>query len=249
MENDFLLEAKKHALKYKNEEACGLVIQSENNKIFLKSKNISLSKIESFAIDPLCYLRAKEYGKIVGCFHSHIKNLSFSFHDISNSYKHNLIYYLYNTKNDKFYTFDPKENEIYKKYINLEFKLGTNDCGSLIYNFYKNELGIEAPIKPIFDTTSYDQLKSRNLHIWDQNIIYKKNAELFNLLDLKRLEDLKLYDIIVFKDENKTPTHGALFLDQELILHQRINSISTIESFRKGHSKYISYILRHKKYA
>ena len=40
MENDFLTEAKEHALKYKNEESCGLIVQGKNDKIFLKSKNI-----------------------------------------------------------------------------------------------------------------------------------------------------------------------------------------------------------------
>ena len=93
MENDFLLSAKAHSLKYKNEESCGLIIQTANDKIFVKSKNIAFDKTKTFAIDPLSYLHGKEYGEIIGCFHSHIKDSSFSFSDITNSFKHNLTYY------------------------------------------------------------------------------------------------------------------------------------------------------------
>ena len=115
MENDFLSSAKTHSLKHKNEEACGLIIQTADNKIFVKSKNIAFDKTKTFAIDPLSYLRGKEYGEIIGCFHSHIKDSSFSFSDITNSFKHNLTYYLYNIKKDKFYIFDPKQNQKYLK--------------------------------------------------------------------------------------------------------------------------------------
>jgi proteasome lid subunit RPN8/RPN11 len=253
MENDFLIQAKEHALKYKKEEACGLVVQVENNKIFLKSKNISLSKMESFAIDPLCYLYAKQYGDIIGCFHSHIKNLSFSFHDIVNSFKHNLVYYLYNIKSDKFYIFDPKEKECYKKYINRPYELGVTDCETLIVDFYKNELDLDISLKnsPKRIGLSYNDLKTVNEHAWS---LEKYESEYhrvgFEVLNPKTIKDLKIYDIIVFTGfEENIPTHGALLLENDLILHQRYNFISTLESFRKGHSRYISYILRHKKYA
>ena len=63
----------------------------------------------------------------------------------------------------------------------------------------------------------------------------------------QKIEDFKIYDVIVFAGfEKGVPTHGALFLENDMILHQRYNFISTLESFRKAHFKYITYCLRHK---
>jgi proteasome lid subunit RPN8/RPN11 len=250
MENDFLTEAKEHALKYKNEESCGLIVQGKNNKIFLKSKNISLNKIQSFGIDPLCYLYAKEYGEIVGCFHSHIKDSSFSFSDITNSFKHNLTYYLYNIKKDKFYIFDPKQNQKYLKYLNLPYENGVQDCHILLKNFYLNELNLDIDVKNVPERKGikYEDLKENKEHIWS---LEKYQAEYirngFEIFLPRKIEDFKIYDVIVFAGfEKNVPTHGALFLENDMILHQRYNFISILESFRKAHFKYITYCLRHK---
>ena len=124
MENEFLISAKNHALKYPNEEVCGLVISDGNQLKYFPCNNISSKRNKNFEIDPACYLKAKKAGLIEGCFHSHYKGGSFSFIDINNSFKNNIKYYLYSVKKNKFYIFDPKEKENYRKYINRNYVNG-----------------------------------------------------------------------------------------------------------------------------
>jgi len=243
--NEILDEIKCFFLKNKNEENCGLLVQKDQKYQFIKCINTSKDKKNNFSISPVDYIKAKSIGNIIYCCHSHLKNGSFSNQDITNSFNNKINYLLYNLKEDKFYYFDIIKYDKYKKYLNLEFELGKNDCGNLIYNFYKNELNIEVPTKPIFNTKCYIELKNNNLHIWDKKI-YNKNCDLFDCINFKSFENLKEYDILLFNDKNKIPVHGAIYLGQNLILHQMYENPSRIESLKKGHIKYIFCIFRYK---
>jgi len=234
-------------LKKKDEESCGLVVLNNSFFQFVACENIAKDKVNNFIIDPRDYLKASKIGTIDSCVHSHIKDLSFSIEDINCSFNNNLNYLLYNIKRDKFYFFDLKKYKLYQEYINLDFKLGKNDCAHLIYNFYKKHLNIEIPTRPMTENcSSYEELKKRNLHVWDEKL-YKNNTEMFHIFKPKSFEDLKSYDIIVFNHpKEKIPVHGAVYIDNELMLHQKQDSISIIERIRKGHFKFINYAARHK---
>lgn len=251
MENEYLKKAKEHALSKRTEEICGLIIENEKKDlIYYKCKNISSKKNNNFAIDPLDYLKAKNHGKIKFCFHSHIKDSSFSYKDIQNAFKHNIAYILYNIKQDRFYFFDPNENKKYQKYLNLPYENGVQDCHILLKNFYFNELGLDIHIKntPERVGVKYEDLKRNHEHVWSLEKYkdeYIRNG--FDIFFPKNIEDLKIFDVLVFSGfEKGIPTHGALFLENEMILHQRYNFISTLESLRKAHFRYIIYGLRHK---
>jgi len=253
MENEYLAEAKKHALSNKTEEVCGLVLKDKaNNLLYFKCKNISSKKGNNFSIDPLDYLKAKNYGEIKFCFHSHTKDSSFSYKDIQSSFKHNIPYILYNIKQDRFYFFDPNESKKYQKYLNLPYENGLQDCHILLKNFYFNELALDINIKntPERIGVKYEDLKKNQDHVWSLEKYqdeYTRNG--FHIFFPKSVEDLKIFDVLVFSGfEKGIPTHGALFLENEMILHQRYNFISTLESLRKAHFRYIIYALRHKSF-
>lgn len=240
-------EIKQIFLNRRDEESCGLIVFSDNSFRFIPCKNIAKDKINNFIIDPKDYLQASKIGTIDSCVHSHVKDSSFSIEDINNSFNNNLNYLLYNIKRDKFYFFDINKYKLYKDYVNLDFKLGKNDCANLIYHFYKNHLNIEVPIRPITENlSSYKELKQKNLHVWD-GPLYKENIEMFHIFKPKNFEDLKPFDIIVFNDiKEKVPAHGAIYIDNELMLHQMHDSPSRIERMRKGHFKFINYAARYK---
>jgi proteasome lid subunit RPN8/RPN11 len=231
----------------KEEESCGLIIKNNDSYQFIPCKNTAKDRVNNFIIDPLDYLKASRIGDIDCCVHSHIKDVSFSNEDINNSFNNNLNYLLYNIKKDRFYFFDIKKYRSYQKYTNLDFRLGKSDCASLIYDFYKQHLNIEVPTRPIIgDCNSYEELKNKNLHIWNDNL-YKDNINMFYIFKPKTFEDLKAFDIIVFDHpKEKIPVHGAIYIDNELILHQMQESPSRIETMRKGHFKFINYAARYK---
>lgn len=245
IEESLFQEIKNYFLLDKTSERCGLITKKNNSFLFIPSENISKNKVENFSISPRDYLKAADHGKVIGCVHSHLKDRSFSLSDINNSFKHNMIYILYNIKKDKFYFFDPEQYKKYKKYINLDFELGKNDCANIIYNFYKNELNfskdINMPDLNIFG--NYENLKNKNLHIWDKEI-YKKNCNYFRIFKPSSFDELMPFDIIVFNDISKKPVHAAIYLGEELILHQTVGYPSRIEGLRKFHLRFISYVAR-----
>ena len=248
MENEYLDEAKQYAVVNPCMEVCGLIIDCNGIKKFLKCENKSKDPRDSFTIHPLEYLKAKAYGDVLACFHSHIKDSSFSAQDIFNSFKHNLTYYLYNIKKDKFYIFDPKEKKDYKKYLHLTFNYGENDCFSLIRNFYKNELDIQMS-DPAQDR-AMKYIPPENCLIWNREK-YKYWANENNLVDMdaNNISQLKKYDILVFDGFNKgEPSHGMIYIGDELILHHPFNDVSKIESIRKAHFKFLKFIIRHEKF-
>lgn len=249
MENNFFALAKDHALKHPHEEVCGLVIKTAGDELkYFPCRNISKNKNKSFQLDPTCYIASKRNGTIEGCFHSHFKGGSFSALDIRNSFYNNIKYYLYCVKKDKFYIFDPKQHENYKKYIDRSYINGTSDCETIIVDFYKNELGIEIIVKsPNRKGLSYEDLVKSKEHFWSLEK-YKEEflQNKFTIFYPKSLEDLKPYDIIVMSGIDRgSPIHGAMFLQHDLMLHQRFNFISTIESLREGYFRFIKYALRH----
>jgi proteasome lid subunit RPN8/RPN11 len=245
-----LLEEIKNAFSLiKDEECCGLIVKNNNLYKFIFCKNISNNKTNNFAIHPRDYLKASKMGEIDCCVHSHIKDGSFSTEDINNSFNNNLNYLLYNVKTDKFYFFDLAKYKSYEKYLNLDFKLGKNDCANLICDFYKYQLNVDIPVRPITKgCNSYEDLKKENLHIWDEGL-YKNNIDMFHIFKPKTFEDFKPFDIIVFNHpKDKIPVHGAIYIDNELILHQMQDSTSRIERMRKGHFKFINYAARYKNF-
>ena len=248
MENEWQEQAKKHAVKNKTEEVCGLVVSKDNHLMYIGARNISENKRNNFAVDPNSYMYATSVGKIIGCFHSHIKNISFSWSDINNSFKLNLPYYLYNLKQDKISYFSPTECKEYKKYLYLKFNYGKDDCFSLIRNFYKNELNIEISDPEQDRATKY--MPPENCLIWNRQK-YKQWGDENDLrdIDVDNISQLKKYDILVFNGFNKgEPSHGMLYIGNELVLHHPFNDISKIESIRKAHFKFLKFVIRHEKF-
>lgn len=247
--NEKLLnEIKEYFLENIKEEQCGLIVQKENNDFhFHKTKNLADNKTNNFSIDPKDYLFAASYGKIIWCCHSHIKDCSFSVKDIENSFNHKVNNLLYNIKKDKFYFFEFEKFSKYKKYLGKDFFIGKNDCSTLLMSFYADEFNHKCRLQPfhIGKNISYEEIKKENKHIWSiEN--YQENTENFIIFKPESFDELKEYDLIIFKDNNNSPIHGAIYLGEELILHQRLDTKSSIEGLRKAHLKYISYVARYK---
>jgi len=248
MENEWQEQAKKHSIKNATEEVCGLIISKDNNLVYIAARNIAENKKNHFAIDPNSYMYAASIGKVVACFHSHIKNTSFSWTDINNSFKLNLPYYLYDIKEDKMKYFSPIDHKEYKKYLYLKFNYGKNDCFSLIRSFYKNQLNIE--ISDPEQDRAMKYMPPENCLIWSREK-YKQWANENNLLDIdvNDISQLKKYDILVFNGLNKgEPNHGMIYIGNELVLHHPFNDISKIESIRKAHFKFLKFTIRHEKF-
>ena len=103
---------KQKANQYAPNECCGFVVirRDDEKMATFNSINIAEKKEEEFAIRMKDYVLADRLGDIIGIYHSHTKgDNGFYQADINISYQLELTNYLYEMETDKFYTYNPVE--------------------------------------------------------------------------------------------------------------------------------------------
>jgi proteasome lid subunit RPN8/RPN11 len=225
---------KKHSLEFPNEEVCGFIL--DDNDIF-RARNVSCLKHKTFSIHPLDYIEAEKENKIAAVYHSHAKNKNFSEFDKVNSTNHNKIYVMYCLETDEFNVFYPSDYS--NKYIGRKFDYKTNNCFSLIFDFYKNELNtIIAANIPEMDEKWY--LSNKNLILDNLN---KSNQ--FNILDNWKY-NISKNDIILFNytNINGPPHHIGLYVEDGIFLHHPRYQFSKMEIFDKFFQNKVTHVIR-----
>tara|TARA_R100000008_G_C3551049_1_gene150437 strand:+ start:133 stop:849 length:717 start_codon:yes stop_codon:yes gene_type:complete len=227
---------KDYSLRESPNECCGLIVndQSKGDIVFL-CKNISDNPRVHFEIDTKDYLRASQLGEIVAVFHSHVNGDSqFSELDkqVSNGLEIQSI--LYSVKENKFNVYYP--NDYTNEYVGRKFEIGKSDCFSVMRDFFMKELNI------FVNNYHRDQdWQKKTPHIYDHS--YEKEGFI-------KVEDgtLKKYDCILFKFLKNTE-HIAVYLGDDLILHQPRGKESLIEKYSPSLERRKSYIIRHRSLA
>lgn len=243
IDKSILDELKIYALSNRGQEVCGLICEKNGIIKFLKCKNIASNPKKFFTINPEDIEKCALKYNILYCFHSHINKNGFSAEDISSSLSSGFSYIMYNILQDKFYFFDAKKYNFYKKYINLPYINGINDCWGIIGKYLNEQakISISDPEPGRHNCEDIDlpwDYKTRKKWMEDNNL---------NKILVKSQEELKPLDIVVGKTKtDKIATFGCLVLDDNLILAQNQREKSKIESFRKGYLKYIDYVARFK---
>lgn len=232
-------QIKKLALNDANNEICGLIYLDKINKELklYHCQNIigENKKTKMFAINPLSYLRAAEKGEIVAFYHSHpAEHREFSEFDKINSENHNLTMIMYSLEKDDFYVYVPKSYS--SRYVGRPFQIKTNDCFTLLKDYYLNELNIILP-----DFEYNDQWGDTDCDLID------KSFENSGFIKLKENEELKLHDVICFKKiEFKYPSHLGVYLGNGYFLHHAYTRLSNIDKYDDIRKKVTCYVCRHK---
>jgi proteasome lid subunit RPN8/RPN11 len=243
LNKNILKKIKEYSLSNTKEELCGLIyISIFKKEVFIREcENISLDKRNKFLINPMDQKICEQKGDILACFHSHVKGGGFSSEDIDSSLKTEIPYIVYNVIENKFYFFDPIKYSYYKKYINLNYQNGVNDCWATLERHLVQELKIFITDPEPERSKKPDENPSWT---WEyrKDWLQKNN---FKKIHPQSIADLKVGDILIFKSQNELiPTSGAILLENKLILHQRDHQISKIESLRKAHFRMTSYVAR-----
>lgn len=239
---EVLEKIKANCLIESSQESCGLIYMQNNKIKFYPCKNISTNPKRNFIIDPNDYEICEYKGEILSCYHSHLINYSFSSEDIERAFENNLSYLLYIKPRDKFYFFDIKKNNFLRKYLDIPFIYGKNDCWNLVLNFFKNEFSIiiedPAPNRYMFPNEVIDV----SIHLES----FSKSG----LNIVKDMRSLKVNDVLILDGYGTDiPTHFAIYLENDLILHNIYLKKTKIQALRKWHTKYLKYVLRHEKFA
>ena len=119
----------------------------------------------------------------------------------------------------------------YKAIIGKEWSYGKQDCYEVLRQYYAF-LGV---MLPHFE-------RPKNLETTDS--IFLRHAK---ALDFERVEadEREEGDVLLMRLGTRTPMHAAIYLSGDRILHQRINSISAIEPFRRYYRDRLVAVFRH----
>jgi proteasome lid subunit RPN8/RPN11 len=212
------------------DECCGFILSNDDSNFLFHCENKFGKRFQISSVD---YLAAKEKGQIEAVYHSHTNgNEEFSELDKKNSLYHGIKFILYSLKSNSFkeFGYDTK----YKKYVGKFFKIGEEDCFSLVRDFYKTEL----------DVNIKDYSRNEN---WSE-----QDDSLFDLYyedeGFTKVNDIKKYDIIIFNSPFRRGFSGhiAVYLGDSLMLHNQTNSFSKIEEYSEAYKRLTNYIIRHK---
>jgi len=106
----------------------------------------------------------------------------------------------------------------YQSLVGLNWEYGKSDCFGLVKNYFKL-LGVELP--------EYERPK--DLQTCDSIFLDQLPKKGFKQISInQRLPN----DVLVMRLGTKTAMHAAILLPNEMILHQKQNSLSCVETYR-----------------
>lgn len=232
-------QIRQHALEFVPNEVCGLIVFSGVELIAVRAENASEEKRHNFSIDTHSYVQASLLGEIVAYYHSHFDGrVGFSVCDKIAIEEHKMAAVLYHVEANVFIEASPTGSP--PSYIGREFKIGECDCFTLIRDVFLSEKGIV-----IRDYHRDEQ--------WTKNTpdIYEKNYEQENFIKIQtgvpNVESLRAYDCLLFQlVDIPYPSHAAIYLGNEMILHHPRNKFSVMERLSEPLKRRVSYVVRHK---
>lgn len=110
----------------------------------------------------------------------------------------------------------------YKSLVGRQWQYGVFDCYSIVRDYYAL-LGINLP----------DYERPKDIDICES--VFLKNLPKF-FKEIK-ISDRKQNDLLLMKIWTKEPMHGAILLEDDMILHQKFESLSCSEYFNHYYRK------------
>ena len=215
------------------EEGCGLLINKRGKIVWKKCKNVAENKLETFQISPDDYVSARLSGDIYAIVHSHPDfSCEPSESDKKASDHLGIPYIIYSLPEVEKYTYTPKKLE--NSLIGRDYEFGTNDCWSLVRDYYRKELDIELPMLEFEDDW------------WEKGLNYFK--DLPDSFGFIKVEEPQKHDVIIFNVFSSVGNHCGVYLDDGIFLHHAENRLSCRESIYGIWGKYIMEYYRCKQF-
>lgn len=229
---------KSQSLREFPQECCGLIIEKSNRNVVFPTRNCAEDKLHNFIINPLDYIFAADIGKVKAFYHSHCNyNFDFSPLDKFSSINHKLPLILYNIKNDNFKIYNENDNSFLDKYVGIKFECNKSDCLGMVQKFYKEEFNI---ILPQIDRDNNWTVKNKN--------IIEENIYSFGFNKVNDKDNLKYGDVLLMHlPVQNNIRHLMIYLDNNQVLQNRLNSYSSIEIYNNKYKELTSFVVRHGK--
>jgi len=119
---------------------------------------------------------------------------------------------------------------------------GVNDCLSVVQRHYWQEHGIKIPDFAREVGFFYEDGKHKPSHSIN---LYEENYKAVGFYEVE-IEDIQPSDLVLMAIFSSVPTHGAIYLGDDKIVHHLTNRLSGEESMSKWYKK-ITKVLRYEK--
>tara|TARA_R110002012_G_scaffold197961_1_gene366643 strand:- start:396 stop:785 length:390 start_codon:yes stop_codon:yes gene_type:complete len=119
----------------------------------------------------------------------------------------------------------------YRALTGKEYVYGTQDCYTIIRDYYK----LKGVLLPDFE-------RPEDLDTADS--IFLEQAELCGFYPVD-FDLRKVGDMVVMKLRTRTPMHAAIYVGDDKILHQRTNSLSAVEPFGRYYRQSVAAVYRY----
>lgn len=119
----------------------------------------------------------------------------------------------------------------YRSLIGLPWQYGINDCFSLVRRYY----ALAGVMLPDFERPKELQTSSS---------IFLEQAGALGFRETA-LSDLRADDVLIMRLGTDAPMHAAIYVGNQQILHQRMNSVSGIEALTRYYRMKTAAVFRY----
>lgn len=213
-------------------ECCGVVVVFKGRYKYVRCRNMS-DYIGDFDINAEDFMAAEELGEIVAICHSHPNaNPEPSPADKSGIEIHGLPWVIIGYPTCEISITEP--SGFVAPLIGRKFVHGIHDCYGLAQDYYKQTLGIVLPYV------------ERPEKWWEKGlkVINVDNFKFTGFVEVP-LKEMKEHDAIIMQNECDTVNHIAIYLGNNIILHQCIGRLSSKDVYGGYWLRNTRYCLRH----
>ena len=213
-------------------ESCGLIAVVKGRRRYFPCKNIARTNLEHFVLDPADYAAVEDQGEIVGVVHSHPKTSpNPSAADRVACEKSELPWYIVNPVVETWGFCKPEGFQL--PYVGRQFVFGVTDCYTLCRDWYKREWGLV-----LYDYERRDEWWLNGQDLYNDN--YAKEG--FYQIPLA---DIERGDMLLMQFTTDRPTHAAIYLGDQLILHHLDGRLSSRDLLGRYYLERTVKALRH----
>tara|TARA_B100001564_G_scaffold169074_1_gene142059 strand:- start:157 stop:546 length:390 start_codon:yes stop_codon:yes gene_type:complete len=119
----------------------------------------------------------------------------------------------------------------YRSLTGRQWQYGKQDCYTLVRQYYEL-IGVKLPDFP----------RPKDLGTTDS--VFLRYAKSLNFKPVE-LGDRQKSDLLVMRLNTRTPMHGAIYVGDDKILHQRMNSVSALEPLGRYYRQSVAAVFRH----
>ena len=225
--------AEEHARSEYPRESCGLVVVIKGRERYWKCNNVATEE-DKFVLSPGDYAEADDAGEIMAVVHSH-PNLppQASMADLTAMEASGLPWHIYALPLHLWASYKPTGYE--PPLIGREWCYGVLDCYSLARDWYKEHMNLEL--------SNYE----RHGEWWNKGMnTFVDNFQNENFIRLEPDADLQWGDALLMQLQSPVPSHVAIYIGDDLILHHMRNRLSSRDLLSGYYRKNTTHILRHR---